>query len=157
MKHQIVQLNDGQRFLMPGDVDAVVTAMNQCAGDDSTLLVARVFEEETLTPEPGKESVMPRAKKPEPGEQSSMFPELDDSPEHKALLKLAKAANRAKARRDALLSMSKEEVDGCMDKLKAKMHECKLKAFKHGGVKAKLIDAKEKVIVEVEREETDEE
>lgn len=94
----------------------------------------------------------------EPGEQKPLFPELEDSPEHKAVLKAAKAFAKAKAERDALLSTSKEKVDGLQANLIACMHKANLEKFKHDGVKAELIKTREKVTVQIgddEEEETE--
>lgn len=89
------------------------------------------------------------------GDDEILFLELDDSPEHKTVLKVAKQFHKANAERKNLLSTSKEKVDGLMIKLLGLMHENKLVKFKHKGVIVECIDPKEKVIVKMDGEDDD--
>lgn len=92
----------------------------------------------------------------EPGEQADLFPELDTSdPQQKKLLQAARKYARDKAQRDALLSTSKEKVEGSMAAVIALMHECKIDKFRHRGVEAELIRASEKAEVRIEDEDDD--
>jgi hypothetical protein len=87
-------------------------------------------------------------------DQTTMFPELDlKDPKQKALLSAARKYAKDKAERDALLTTSKEKVDASMGKVIALLHELGLKKFKHEGVKAELIETKEKCTVEEDEEE----
>lgn len=86
-------------------------------------------------------------------DQATMFPELDDSAEHKKLLRAARSYARAKKERDELLGSSKEKCDGLMEKVVAAMHDAKLTRFKHDGTKCELIEGREKVVVKTDDEE----
>lgn len=90
-------------------------------------------------------------------EQPPLFPELDDSPEHKALLKLAKKLYKIRADRHTALVESKAIEDKTQEELVGKMHEAGIVKFKFKTIVAEVIARSEKVKVklEVEKDETD--
>jgi hypothetical protein len=100
---------------------------------------------------------MPRATTAvEAEDQEVMFPDLDmGNPEHKAIVAAAKKFHKAKAERAETLSTAKEKQDAAMERLIALMHGAKITKFQHDGVKAEIIDAKEKAVVKLSGEEDD--
>lgn len=90
---------------------------------------------------------------PGPGEQAALFPELDDSPEHKAILKLAKKLHKIRAERHAALVESKELEDKTQSDLVGKLHDAKLTKFKFKTIVVEILERSEKVKVKLEVEE----
>lgn len=90
-------------------------------------------------------------------EQKNLFPELDDSPEHKAIARQAKKFAKAKAARDEMKTTAKEEQDAEEKKLIEMLHEAKLTAFKHGGMKVNILPTSEKVRVRLDDEDAEDE
>lgn len=89
-------------------------------------------------------------------EQQVLFKELDDSPESKNLMKLARKLARIRAERSQLLGVSKEQEDEVMGKLVTAMNEAKMPAFKHDGIKVEIIKReKAKVTLDVDDDEED--
>lgn len=97
---------------------------------------------------------MARAATADEPEQGEMFPEIDvNDPKQKALLRAAKAYDKAKRERDELLSTAKEKMDTKMSSLIGLLKETKIKQFRHNGLKVELIEGREKVQVKHEGEE----
>lgn len=90
---------------------------------------------------------------PSPGEQANLFPELDDSPEHKAILKLAKKLHKIRAERHAALVESKELEDKTQEDLVGRMHTAKIEKFKFKTIVVEIVARSEKVKVKLEVEE----
>lgn len=129
-------------------------ARTWCEGHEGLLL------EKQSTPNPGpagKESVMAR----DTEEHAVMFPELDDSPEHKKILKLAKSLKKIRDERKEALVQSKEKEDKIQEDLVAAMHEAKVIQFRHVAngttIEAKIKPHSEKVAVKISAEDDEEE
>lgn len=85
------------------------------------------------------------------GETPALFKELDEDNEaHMRVFRAAKAFRKAKADRDAVLTTAKDKVDTAEQKLIGLMHEAKLTKFSFKGVKAELLDGREKAKVDLE-------
>src|SRR5207237_927481 len=86
-----------------------------------------------------------------------LFPELDDrNPEHKKLLKLAKAYHKIREERKLALDGAKADEDEAMGKLVEAMESCELTSFKHGEVQVTL-DTKKRAKVKLVTTDEDEE
>jgi len=86
-------------------------------------------------------------------ETGIMFPDLDNTkPEHKELLRLARAFNKRKLAHLEGISELKTARDEAANKLLAKLHELKMPGFKHDGVKVSIEAGGEKVKVKIEEE-----
>lgn len=85
-----------------------------------------------------------------------LFPELDDSPAHKKLLRAARAFHKAKSERSQLLKTAKEKQDSAESTLVGLMHENKIEKFRHDGMTVEVFNGKEKAVVKVEGDEEDE-
>lgn len=86
-------------------------------------------------------------------EQEVLFPELDDSPEHKKILSLAKKLKKIRDERKEALTESKAQEDKVQEDLVGAMHEAKIECFRVE-VKGTVIEAKikprsEKVAVKI--------
>ncbi len=90
-------------------------------------------------------------------EQAELFPELGDSPEHKAILNLAKQLQRIRVERKEALTDSKAKEDAAQENLVGLMHEAKLPAFKHGGIQVNIKPRSERVKIKVLAEDDDDE
>lgn len=81
------------------------------------------------------------------------FPELDDSPEHKKILKLAKAMKKIRDERKEALTASKAKVDKIQEDLVTAMHEADIPAFSHkigeSTIEARIKPRSEKVSVKI--------
>jgi hypothetical protein len=84
--------------------------------------------------------------------QPPLFPELDDSPEHKALLKLAKKLYKIRADRHTALVESKAIEDKTQEELSGKMHDAGITKFKFKTIIAEIVPRSEKVKVKLEVE-----
>lgn len=82
--------------------------------------------------------------------QDNLFPELDDSPEHKSLLKAARKYIRVKAARDEVLGIQKQEMDKAMEDVIAKMDAAQIPKFHHDSLTVEIIDGKRKVKVKID-------
>jgi high-affinity K+ transport system ATPase subunit B len=91
--------------------------------------------------------------RPSPGEQAALFPELDDSPEHKAILKLAKKLHKIRAERHAALIESKALEDKTQEDLVGRMHTATITKFKFKTIVVEIVERSEKVKVKLEVEE----
>lgn len=97
---------------------------------------------------------MPRTANPE-GDQTIMFPELDDSPEHKALMKSVRKFVKVKQNRDEVLGTQKQECDKAMEDVIVKMKAANISKFHHQSLSVEIIPGKEKVKVKMDPEEGD--
>ena len=86
-------------------------------------------------------------------DQEPMFPDLDMSnPEHKKLLKAAKAFYSAKAKRAEVLGTMKEDQDSKEEAMIAIMLQLKMPKFEHGDMSAELIDKGKSVTIKLKSE-----
>ncbi len=87
--------------------------------------------------------------------QTFAFPELDSSPAHKNILKLAKKLKKVRDMRKEALNDSKQEEDKTQEALVGAMHECGLTAFKHDSIEVKIKPKSEKVSVKMVADDED--
>lgn len=108
---------------------------------------------EEIVAEEEREDNIDQLMEPGPGEQAALFPELDDSPEHKAILKLAKKLHKIRAERHAALVESKELEDKTQEDLVGRMHTASIMKFKFKAIVVEIVARSEKVKVKLEVEE----
>ncbi len=87
--------------------------------------------------------------------QAFIFPELDSSPAHKNILKLAKKLKKVRDMRKEALNESKAEEDKTQESLVGAMHEAGLTAFKHDSIEVKIKPKSEKVTVKMVADDDD--
>jgi hypothetical protein len=90
------------------------------------------------------------ARTKEDDNQEVMFPELDDSPEHKDILKRAKRLINIRDKRKEALVESKAKEDAEQKVLVEAMHKANLTGFNHKGVKVEIVESSEKVKAKLE-------
>lgn len=88
--------------------------------------------------------------------QQVIWPELDDSAEHKAVMSAAKKFHRCKQERLEVLGQLKEKQDNAELRLIGLMHENKLTKFKHKGLEVEISDGREKATVRTDDDSDDE-
>jgi activating signal cointegrator 1 len=119
--------------------------------------VIKFIRQQTPPFDPGqnaKDAAMPKDE-----ESEVLFAELDNSPEHKRLVKTAKALIKIRADRKLSLEGSKEQEDKVQADLAEQLHAAKITKFKHDSVIVELIERSEKVkakLVVEEEEDGDE-
>jgi len=74
-----------------------------------------------------------------------MFPELDDSPEHKKILKTAKALIKIREDRAEALNESKTKEDETQAALVEMLHAAGITKFRHESVEVEIKPRSEKV------------
>lgn len=82
-----------------------------------------------------------------------MFPELDKSPEHKEILRIAKSLHKIRADRKEALTQSKQLEDKTQEELVGKLHDAGISKFRHEGIKLEIVPRSEKVKINVGTEE----
>lgn len=85
-------------------------------------------------------------------DQPPLFPELDDTPERKAIIKLAKKLYKIRDERHKALTASKEIEDKTQVELVGKLHEAKIGKFKFRTLVVEMVERSEKVKVKLEVE-----
>jgi hypothetical protein len=89
--------------------------------------------------------------------QQDLFPELDaGNPEHKTLMRLARAYAKKREERKELFTTAKDAEDTAMERLVEAMHGQKLSCFRFEGVRVEL-ETKEKAKVKLDVQDDDEE
>jgi hypothetical protein len=95
------------------------------------------------------------------GDQTILFPELDDSPEHKKILKLSTALKKIRDERKEALTESKDKEDGIQTDLVTAMHKAGIDAFRQeiGGtvIEVRIKPSSEKVAVKIKASDDDDE
>lgn len=91
-------------------------------------------------------------------EQEEMFPELDmKNPQHKSLVRAAKAYHKAKKERSALLTTSKENVAAKAGAVRELMVKCSLTHVHFKGLDIEVIPGESSVVVKTQDEESEDE
>jgi len=85
----------------------------------------------------------------EPGKQGIMFPDLDASPESKAIVKLAKQLLKIRTE-------SKAAEDEAQERLVKRLHAAGIVRFSHDGLKVELVQNSEKVKIKPDPKDEDE-
>jgi hypothetical protein len=89
-------------------------------------------------------------------EQAVMFPELDDSAEHKAIIKAAKKLQKIRSERAETLRGSKEQEEKAEADLVEKLHASNITKFRHESIQVELQARAERVKIKIELDDDEE-
>ena len=146
-----IKFIDGGKYEISGEVAELVTHTQTDWVfkdiDDAKMVCevrnAELIKQQPPTPPSGRIETM--AKRIPTEEQAEMFPELNNSPEHKKIMKTAKALIEIREGRAEALHESKAQEDETQAALVEMLHAAGITKFRHESIEVEIKPRSEKV------------